>query len=309
MTLDRALRVQIESLVESNDVLLFMKGNRNAPQCGFSAKVTQILNALIPNYQTFDVLSDPQIREGIKEFSSWPTIPQLYVKGEFVGGCDIVQELFESGELHSTLGISFENVSPPSITITDAAAVALKQTIEQAGPESGELHVSVDAIFATKLAVSPRTSHDIESESNGISVLFDALSAQRAEGLVIDFVDTAQASGFKIDNPNAPTIVDIEVTKLKQWLDENAPIELLDVRTPEERAKASIPGSTLLTDLETQRLESLPRDTVLVFHCHRGGRSRAVAEHFAAMGFTRVQNVVGGIDAWALEIDSNVARY
>jgi len=77
MTLEPALRERIESLIESNDVMLFMKGNRHAPQCGFSASVTQILNTLIPHYQTFDVLSDPQMREGIKEFSTWPTIPQL----------------------------------------------------------------------------------------------------------------------------------------------------------------------------------------------------------------------------------------
>ena len=81
------------------------------------------------------------------------------------------------------------------------------------------------------------------------------------------------------------------------------------MRTPEERARASILGSTLMTELEVQRLQSLPPDTILVFHCHHGGRSRDAAEHFAAMGFTRVHNVVGGIDAWALEIDSNVARY
>ena len=202
MSLDTTLRERIESFIEGNDVMLFMKGNRNAPQCGFSAKVTQILNTLVPHYQTFDVLSDPLVRDGIKEFSTWPTIPQLYVKGEFVGGCDIVQELFESGELHSKLGISVENVSPPSITITDAAAEAMKQAIGQTGPEqtgheARELHVSIDAMFATKLTVSPRTSHDIESESNGISVFFDPLSTKRAEGLVIDFVDTPEGGASR----------------------------------------------------------------------------------------------------------------
>ena len=96
-------REQIQSLIGSNDVVLFMKGHRGEPQCGFSATVIRILDTLVPEYQTFDVLSDAEVRDGIKEFSSWPTIPQLYVRGEFVGGCDIITEMFQSGELKTTL--------------------------------------------------------------------------------------------------------------------------------------------------------------------------------------------------------------
>jgi monothiol glutaredoxin len=80
-----------------------MKGNRLQPQCGFSARVVQILDSLLPEYTTVDVLRTPEIREGIKEFSAWPTIPQLYVDGEFLGGCDIVTELYTSGELQQKL--------------------------------------------------------------------------------------------------------------------------------------------------------------------------------------------------------------
>ena len=103
MSLDEATREQITSLVEANDVLLFMKGNREMPQCGFSATVVKILDGLLPAYQTFDVLSDPNVRDGIKEYSTWPTIPQLYVEGEFQGGCDIIREMYETGELQQRL--------------------------------------------------------------------------------------------------------------------------------------------------------------------------------------------------------------
>ena len=103
MTLDDATRQRIEKIIGSDRVVLFMKGNRQMPQCGFSATVIQILDGLLPEYTTVDVLSDPGIREGIKEFSSWPTIPQLYVGGEFLGGCDIVREMYSSGELQQTL--------------------------------------------------------------------------------------------------------------------------------------------------------------------------------------------------------------
>ena len=106
MNTDATAREQIRALIDSSAVLLFMKGSREAPRCGFSATVVQILDQLIPDYRTVDVLADEKLREDIKEYSSWPTIPQLYVRGEFVGGCDIVQESFASGELHRKLGVA-----------------------------------------------------------------------------------------------------------------------------------------------------------------------------------------------------------
>ena len=94
---------RIEREISEHDVVLFMKGTPVFPQCGFSAAVVQILTHLGVKFKGIDVLADPEIRQGIKEFSSWPTIPQLYVKGEFVGGCDIVREMFEAGELGDLL--------------------------------------------------------------------------------------------------------------------------------------------------------------------------------------------------------------
>jgi monothiol glutaredoxin len=89
--------------VEQHPIVLYMKGTRSFPQCGFSARVVQILDRHGVNYETRNVLSDPALREGIKQFSSWPTLPQLYVKGQFVGGCDIVTELDQNGELATLL--------------------------------------------------------------------------------------------------------------------------------------------------------------------------------------------------------------
>ncbi len=103
MDLDEGTRKRIADIITSDRVVLFMKGDRHAPQCGFSATVIQILEELVPEYATVDVLSDPEIRNGIKEFSNWPTIPQLYVSGEFLGGCDIVREMYTNGELRDAL--------------------------------------------------------------------------------------------------------------------------------------------------------------------------------------------------------------
>ena len=97
-------KTRIDELVKANDVVLFMKGTALFPQCGFSSRAVAILDHLGVPFETVDVLQDPEIRNGIKEYSDWPTIPQLYVKGEFVGGSDIMMEMFESGELQQLVG-------------------------------------------------------------------------------------------------------------------------------------------------------------------------------------------------------------
>ena len=92
---------QIESAVRNNKIMIFMKGNRNFPQCGFSAATVQVFEELGVPYETADVLQDMELREGVKQYSNWPTIPQVYINGKFVGGCDIIRELYESGELET----------------------------------------------------------------------------------------------------------------------------------------------------------------------------------------------------------------
>ena len=94
---------KIENFIKNNDVCLFMKGTPDSPQCGFSMTVSNVLKHLNVNFKGINVLEDENLRQGIKDFSDWPTIPQLYVKGEFIGGCDIVKELFDKGELKSIL--------------------------------------------------------------------------------------------------------------------------------------------------------------------------------------------------------------
>ncbi|MBM5784356.1 MAG: Grx4 family monothiol glutaredoxin [Vulcanococcus sp.] len=104
--MDASTKQRIEQLIGSSPVFVFMKGNKLMPQCGFSNNVVQILNALAVPFETFDVLSDPEVRQGIKEFSDWPTIPQVYVNGEFMGGSDILIEMYNSGELREKLAVA-----------------------------------------------------------------------------------------------------------------------------------------------------------------------------------------------------------
>ena len=97
------IKEKIENLINENDVCLFMKGTPDSPQCGFSMAVSNVLKHLKVNFNGINILEDENLRNGIKDFSDWPTIPQLYIKGEFVGGCDIVKEMFEKGELKTLL--------------------------------------------------------------------------------------------------------------------------------------------------------------------------------------------------------------
>ena len=121
--LDPSVRERIENLIENNDVVLFMKGTKTMPQCGFSSRVAGILNYMGVDFADVNVLEDESIRQGIKDFSDWPTIPQLYVKGEFVGGCDIVTEMTLSGELDQLFdqkGIAYDKEAADRIREANA---------------------------------------------------------------------------------------------------------------------------------------------------------------------------------------------
>ncbi|MEO7328458.1 MAG: Grx4 family monothiol glutaredoxin [Minicystis sp.] len=312
MPVSDALKKQLDDLVSSNKVVLFMKGNRRSPQCGFSASVVGILDELLPSYETVDVLSSPELRDGIKLYSEWPTIPQLYIDGRFVGGSDIVKEMSASGDLAKALGATVAEVAPPTITITPAALTALRDAME---PGSDDLlRLEIDARFQPGLSFGPRAQGDLEVKASGMPLLLDRASAKRANGVSIDFVEGTDGAGFRIDNPNEPPRVkQLTVVELKAMLDKkeskNESFELVDVRTDHERTIAQIPGARQLDTAAQEHLMGLPRDTPIVFHCHHGGRSQQAAEAFLGRGFTKVYNVRGGIDAWSLTVDPSVARY
>ena len=302
--MEESLRNQISDLIGKNRVVLFMKGTRSFPQCGFSATVVQILNELLPNYHTVNVLKEADVRQGIKEFSNWPTIPQLYVDGEFIGGCDIVREMYVSGELQQKLGVQ-DDSQPPRIEVTPAARQALLQA-GQGG--EGKLRLGVSTRFEYELSLDDPQKGDYEVDAGGIVVLVDRMSAKRADGIRIDYT-AAGGGGFRIDNPNEPARVKpLRPAELKAMLDSGDKLELVDVRTEQEQAAAKI-GNARLLDADYERALEGDKGATIVFFCHHGGRSRAAAERFVAAGHTKVFNLEGGIDAWSREVDPTVPRY
>jgi monothiol glutaredoxin len=308
MSLDPALRARIESLLAANNIVLFMKGEPRAPQCGFSAKAVGALSALGVDYAHVDVLSDPQIRDGIKAYGEWPTIPQLYIGGELVGGSDIIEQMANSGELHAALGLPKPDRTPPTITITPAAAAMLRDALANAG-DGYALQVDVDPRFNAKLQLAPIDANAIAVEHDGIRAQFDLASARRAEGLSIDWVDDERGRGLVIEHPDAaPKVRALSPAEADARLKAGT-LVLVDVRPADERALAAVNAPFRTLDDGIAALEALPQDTPIAFLCHHGQRSAQAAEHFRGQGFREVHNVVGGIEAWSNEVDGGVPHY
>jgi len=305
--MDAQLKQEIDDLLGNNRVVLFMKGSKNFPQCGFSATVVNTLKeAGLREFKDINILQRHDLRDGMKEFASWPTFPQLYVGGEFVGGCDIVKELYASGELFEVLGTTPPEVKMPTIVVTPAAQKAIAAAAD--GEPDGALRIEVTPQFEYSLSIDEAGPGDLKVDAGGVIVLLDRQSAARANGLRIDFSEAGEG-GFKIENPNEPPKVrQIDVRALKSLLDGGA-IELFDVRTPDERAKAVIAGAQHFDAAAQQKLASLDKETPIFFHCHHGGRSQQAADHYLRQGFKQVHNVAGGIDAWSTQVDPSVARY
>lgn len=308
MSLDPAVQQRIRSLLETHPVVLFMKGTPHAPQCGFSARTVQALSAVgVDDYHAVDVLADADIREGIKLYGNWPTIPQLYIRGELVGGSDIVGQMADSGELQSALGLPPPDRTPPTVEVTPAAIAMLRNAIDQAG-EGIAVQVQVDPQFQARLQLVPADDKSIATTLDGVRLQFDLASARRASGLTIDWADDERGRGLVIAHPSAPKPVRELAPEAARDMLANAALTIVDVRPAEERALASLPHPHRTLDDGVESLESLAKDAPIAFICHHGGRSAQAAEHFRGLGFREVYNVTGGIDAWA-QLDSAIPRY
>ncbi|MDX1569386.1 MAG: Grx4 family monothiol glutaredoxin [Xanthomonadales bacterium] len=307
MALSENARKTIEGLLDTNRIVLFMKGTPQTPMCGFSARAAGILASLQTEYASFNVLESEEIREGIKEFGEWPTIPQLYIDGELVGGSDIVAQMFNTGELHDLLGVERPDRTPPEISISDKAAEAIRAGMD--GYDDVALHLQIDDYWRAQFLLQPVSGDEITVESAGIKIHMDILTAQRARGMEIDYTESIEGTGLTVRLPGAPPEVkSLSVQELKERMDDDA-ITVVDVRPESERQQAPFPNALVLDKAGMGRLKQFPKDTPLAFLCHVGQSSQGYAAHYRKEGYTDLYNVVGGIDAWSREIDDSVPRY
>lgn len=305
-------RVRVEKLVKGQPVVLFMKGTRGAPSCGFSAKVVDALDEYLDEYLTIDVLSDAELRDGVKALTDWPTIPQLFVAGRFVGGADIVRDMVEARELLPLLrsavpGAGKREIPMPEVHVTERALDAFRRFSETTKPN---VRMSIDGSFETDLELEGPHKGDMVIDMGELVLAMDRRTAERAMGLTIDFVDGPRGAGFSMDNPNKPAPVrPMRVSELAALRQSGKPFLLLDVRTEHEHATADIAGSVLASPELLEELDEADRLQMIVCFCHHGVRSMTAGKHLTEMGFREVYNLEGGIDAWSVAVDPTVPRY
>jgi monothiol glutaredoxin len=296
MTLDSGTRERIEEMVTGNKVMLFMKGTPRMPQCGFSAQTAGALDTLLgEEYASFNVLEDNAVREGIKEYGNWPTIPQLYVDGELIGGCDIVMEMFNAGELHELFGLEAPDRTPPEMEITPKAAEKIGEFL--AAYPGQHLHFKIGSDWNAQFHLGPKSGTEIEAQVGGLSVLMDLASAQRARGAKIDWVETVQGEGLKLDLPGAPPPVkQMTPEELQRRINDGERIVVVDGRSEGDRQSKPLEIARALDADLMAELDDADRKTPLVFVCNQGISSQDVAEHYRRQGFTEVYNLEGGTD-------------
>ncbi len=297
MAMDTSVHDRIRSMVTENKVMLFMKGTPRMPQCGFSAQTAGALDTLLEgDYASFNVLEDNEIREGIKQFGNWPTIPQLYVGGELIGGCDIIMEMFNAGELHDLFGLEKPDRTPPEIEISDKAAAKIREFLDQHPGQ--HLHFRIGSDWDAQFHLGPKQGTEIAAAAGGLTVLMDLASAQRARGAKIDWVESVQGEGLKLELPGAPPPVrEMNAETLQQRLNDGEWIIVVDVRNEADRQSRPLELARPLDADLMAELQDADRMTPLVFVCNVGLSSRDVAEHYRKQGFTEVFNLSGGIEA------------
>jgi len=297
MSLDPAVRERIEQQIGSHCVFVYMKGTPKMPQCGFSARTVGLLDSLLEgDYGSFNVLEDEAIREGIKEFAQWPTIPQLYINGELVGGCDIVTEMFNAGELHELLGLEKPDRTPPQIDISDRAGEKIREFLEAYPGQY--LHFSIGADWNAQFQLGPKQGHEIQAESNGLTVLMDLASAQRAKGARIDWTESVQGEGLSLELPGAPAPVKaMSPAELQQRMNSGERLLVIDTRNESDRQEKPLEFARELDAELMAELKDADRHLPLIFVCNIGVSSQAVAEHYRRQGFTDVYNLEGGVGA------------
>ncbi len=288
----------IENLVNNNACVLFMKGNPTHPQCGFSSNTVGILKELLgEDFSYCNVLENNEVREGIKEYGNWPTIPQLYINKELVGGNDIVTEMFNTGELHTMLDLQQPAREAALISITDKAAENIKKGLEDIG--SNVLMLSVDSQFNTRFSIEEPKGYEVVSEIEDIKIYMDVGTAKRANGIEIDWVEDLQGAGLVIKNPNEPKAVNqLSCDDLRVGLEQGEYEHIYDVRSEPQFADQSIDESKRLDKENMKTIEQLDKNTPLVFVCAVGNTSQGACDFYRKKGFTNVNNLTGGVAAW-----------
>ncbi|MDF1663027.1 MAG: Grx4 family monothiol glutaredoxin [Planctomycetota bacterium] len=312
----------VKDVVTEDKIVVFAKGTKEVPRCGFSARAIQVVQSAGKPFKVVDILSDPSIRPALVAFSSWPTTPQVYLDGEFLGGSDIILELHESGELQKKIANSYgeeykEVQDNQRVEVTDEAVKMVKEFMET---DADFLRLSVqvkEGARAYSLELDSHTSAatDLKWKVKGLTVIVAKTMSELFEKLEVSWVNKDGNEGFavkEIGNPPAlPVPIDIDKADLARLMRseiKEGKLWIVDVREDDEWKSGH--GEEAV-HLPLSRLEKVwkdagfdPKDT-LVFYCAAGKRSLSAANHFRhKLGYPNTRSLVGGIGNYPSNIIS-----
>ena len=312
----------VKDVVTEDKIVVFAKGTKEMPRCGFSARAIQVVESVGKPFKVVDILSDPSIRPALVAFSSWPTTPQVYLDGEFLGGSDIIMELYESGELQkkiaSSYGEEFKEVQDNQrVDVTDEALGKVKEFMET-DLEFLRLSVQVkdgDRAYSLELDSHTSAAADLKWKVKGLTVIVAKAMSELFDKLEVSWVNKDGNEGFavkEVGNPPAlPIPIDIDKADLARLMRseiKDGKLWIVDVREDDEwksghgEEAVHLPLSRLEKEWKDKGFDS--KDT-LVFYCAAGKRSLSAANHFRhKLGFPNTRSLVGGIGNYPSNIIS-----
>ncbi len=246
-------------------------------------------------FSVVDALGDPELSPLLEAECATTVLPILTVSGHLIGNGPLLKQLAESGQL-----LRFIEKPPldqtPAIAVSQQAASKLRDELQS---PSDVVRLTVSSDFCHELGIGEFRPGDVELKVDDISLVIDPISATRANGVAIDWIELAESSGFRIDNPNHNLVRrGIKCDEFVQLMDGPNPYLLIDARTEQEYNEERIPGARLLDGTLLDALQLLDRRTPLIFYCKNGTRSQRAARHCRELGYTDVATLDGGMDAW-----------
>jgi monothiol glutaredoxin len=312
----------IQEVVTKDKIVVFAKGTKEVPRCGFSGRAIQIFQSFNKPFEVVDILSDPTIRPALVQFSQWPTTPQIYLDGEFIGGSDIITEMQKSGELEkkvlNSFGEEYKEVQEDErVSITDEAASKVKDFMED-DFEFLRLAVTIkgdDRAYSLELDSHTSAATDLKWKVKGLTVIIAKSMSDLFEKMDVSWVNKNGNEGFAIKEagtpPALPVPIDIAKADMAQLMRselEAGKLWIVDVREADEwksghgEEAVHLPLSRLEKEWKDSGFD--PKDT-LIFYCAAGKRSLSAANHFRhKLGFPNTRSLVGGIGNYPANIIS-----
>jgi monothiol glutaredoxin len=300
----------VKELVEANRLIIFAKGTKDAPRCGFSARAMQVVGQFGKPFEVVDILSDPSIRPALVAHSEFPTSPQVFLNGELLGGSDIIFELSESGELERLIQSAFEGVAvtpaaPAPVTIS-AAALAQLSSFKEDPSEFLRVEVQQQAGGHTYgLALEKQSSPTVDRSwtIGGLKTVISRSCDDLYDKLSVDWVENPEHQGFSVQEvgtPPQPTELDTE--ELRGLLSSGAKLRIVDVREDDEWAAGHIDGALHLplSRIETEwQQHAFEASETLIVYCAKGARSLRATQYLRAdKGLPGARSLRGGIGAF-----------